>query len=265
MLDLREKYAADREERQTQAAGEREERAIARERLTREARREEFDLRQVSDAEEMLFKRMDELRKQEAEAISDAFGDTEMEDRIRGQYQSVMDDMIVGHVVRMAQANDGAGVPGYQMDSPGALESKFMQMGMDPDGASQHSINIGRSIWPDSQPTEAEQLFTPTGNFSYIDESGNQVGGGERGAAALARQNVDPVNTGASQNSAMPIDMVGESGRIPPRERDGSLGSIFGGGEPLKNADGSIKHPANKDSLLYRFGNFLNKEIPYGQ
>ena len=245
LADMREKNASAREGRQyahsealaatsseaaTARHAETQQRIVGEGELNRGARREEFDMRQVADAEEMLFKRMDALRDERAEALENAFGVEADEGKINRRYQGLMDDMILGHVIRLGEGN----APGYEINDAGALESKFLQMGMDPDGAKQHSINIGESLWPTAKDPNAPEPFIPSGNFTYTE-------GPERNLVTGGTGN--PNTRQQTAAASKPVDMVSPESSIP-QQGDNSL---FG--PTPRNPDGSVANRITGESI----------------
>jgi hypothetical protein len=138
---------------QTERANAANERITSEGELNREARDNEFDLTRTDRAEESLFKRIDQARERAIKSIDEAKAmmDETAEERITASFMQERDEMIAGHVLRLGQRN----APGYQIDSPGAIESKFIELGMGPDSATSRTNELGSVLWPQAGPTSS--------------------------------------------------------------------------------------------------------------
>jgi hypothetical protein len=141
------------QENQTERARLSNERITNEGELNRSAREDEFDTTRTDRAEESLFKRIDAARERAIKSIDEAKAmmDETAEERITNAFMQERDEMIVGHVLRLGQR----GAPGYQIDSPGSIESKFIELGMGPDSATTRTNELGSMLWPGPGPTSS--------------------------------------------------------------------------------------------------------------
>ena len=246
LANLREQNATNRElrgyahaEQQAHTASEAatarheetQKRIVSEGELGRTERREQFDLDQVRRSEETLQDRIDVLREEQAEALENAFGIEGGEDAINRRYQGLRDDMILGHVIRLGEA----GAPGYDINDAGALESKFIQNGMDTAGAKEHSANIGSQMWPAPKDPNAQSQFVPTGNVSYT-EGPDQT----PVVHGTGSPNVPQQTAAGSQ----PVNVVQPGSSLPAQ---GSDRNLFGH-DMIRNPDGTPKFPMNREA-----------------
>jgi hypothetical protein len=230
---------------------------------------EHFDKKQAADATEAHFARLAKYQEDYTDEL-DANAGMDPDGRIRATLGEKTDNAVAAFVTRMAAGN----APGFEIDSEEAMGSKLIQMGMDPGGADIHKKVIWASV---------------TGQGPPPPSPGSDVAPGEREARIAAyeaeRSNLGSTGTGITdwlfdsdspppvtapqpgtppQNTAAAsqVDMVSPSGAVPAQ---GGASNLFNS-EPLKNPDGSLKFPMDKESLGYRGFDWLkNKRVPYGQ
>lgn len=261
--DLRARREGEREDRAIARETGREERAIAREKTASEAATQrhaattsataqyrsdtlaqgesQFNKQQVASAEESLFKRIDDARERAAKEAEGIFEDPEAAGRIATRTNQIIEEMIIGHVVRLGSGN----APGYEINDPGAMQSKFIALGMGPEGAATRTTELGPSLWPDLIPAGQEPIKTD-GIINATGQSVSEVNlpiGVKAGGAAEAAP-------GSSAAATKPV----MQSQQPPAP--GSLRGIMQS-KTIMNPDGTPKYPAKEDAPLNRFGRWL--------